>query len=51
MEAWKFLVITNEELKAKLRPLCWNQVQITSCSHLVVVLAGIENTKPSSGEP
>ncbi len=40
MEAWKFLVITNEELRAKLRPLCWDQVQITSCSHLVVVLAG-----------
>ena len=51
MEAWKFLVITNEKLKEKLRPLCWNQVQITSCSHLVVVLAGIENAKPSSGEP
>lgn len=51
MEAWKFLVITNEELKAKLRPLCWNQVQITSCSHLVVILAGIENVKPESGVP
>jgi len=51
MEAWKFLVITNEELKAKLRPACWNQVQITSCSHLVVILAGIKNAKPSSGEP
>lgn len=51
MEAWKFLVITNESLKEKLRPLCWNQVQITSCSHLVVLLAGIENVKPSSGEP
>jgi len=51
MEAWKFLVITNESLKEKLRPLCWNQVQITSCSHLVVLLAGIENAKPSSGEP
>ena len=51
IEAWKFLVITNEELKAKLRPACWNQVQITSCSHLVVVLAGIKNAKPSSGEP
>ncbi len=51
MEAWKFLVITNKKLKAKLRPLCWNQPQITSCSHLVVVLAGIENAKPSSGEP
>ena len=51
MEAWKFLVITNEELKAKLRPACWNQVQITSCSHLVIILAGIENVKPSSGMP
>ncbi|SFV53769.1 Oxygen-insensitive NAD(P)H nitroreductase / Dihydropteridine reductase [hydrothermal vent metagenome] len=51
MEAWKFLVITNEELKAKLRPYCWNQVQITSCSHLVIILAGIKNAKPSSGEP
>lgn len=51
MEAWKFLVITNEELKAKLRPYCWDQVQITSCSHLVVVLAGIESVKPESGIP
>ncbi|WP_297443460.1 NAD(P)H-dependent oxidoreductase [Sulfurimonas sp.] len=50
MEAWKFLVITNEELKAKLRPVCWDQVQITSCSHLVVILAGIESLKPESGE-
>jgi nitroreductase len=51
MEAWKFLVITNEELKAKLRPACWDQVQITSCSHLVVILAGIESVKPQSGIP
>lgn len=51
MEAWKFLVITDEALKEKLRPFCWNQVQITSCSHLVVVLAGIESLKPQSGEP
>ncbi|RUM75311.1 MAG: NAD(P)H-dependent oxidoreductase [Sulfurovum sp.] len=51
MEGWKFLVITNNDLKAKLRPICWNQVQITSCSHLVVILAAIENVKPSSGIP
>lgn len=49
MEPWKFLVITNDELKAELRPVCWNQVQITSCSHLVVVLAAIESVKPESG--
>ena len=49
MEGWKFLVITNDALKAKLRPACWNQEQITSCSHLVVVLAGIASLKPQSG--
>jgi nitroreductase len=50
MEPWKFLVITNEELKAKLRAFCWDQVQVTSCSHLVIVLAAIDTVKPSSGE-
>ena len=50
MEGWKFLVITNEELKAKIRPVCWNQVQVTSCSHLVIILAAIDAVKPSSGE-
>ena len=50
MEAWKFLVITNEELKAKLKPFCWDQAQITTCSHLVIILAGIDAVKPESGE-
>jgi nitroreductase len=50
MEPWKFLVITNQELKEKLKPVCWNQAQITTCSHLVVVLAAIEAVKPEFGE-
>ncbi len=50
MEAWKFVVITNPTLKAKLKPACWDQAQITSCSHLVVILAGIDSLKPQSGE-
>ena len=49
MEAWKFLVITNQELKEKLKPACWNQIQITSCSHLIIILAGIESVKPDLG--
>ncbi len=49
MEAWKFLVITNDELREKLKPFCWNQPQITTCSHLVVVLAGIDTLKVESG--
>lgn len=50
MEPWKFLVITSQELKEKLRPVCWNQIQVTSCSHLVIVLANIESLKVESGE-
>ncbi|MFX4266166.1 NAD(P)H-dependent oxidoreductase [Aliarcobacter butzleri] len=50
-EGWKFLVITNEELRAKLRPFCWEQPQITTCSHLVIILAAIEAVKPESGIP
>ncbi len=49
MEAWKFLVITNDELRERLRPFCWNQPQITTCSHLIVVLAGIDTLKVDSG--
>lgn len=51
MEAWKFLVISNQELKEKLQPYCWGQAQITTCSHLVIVLAGIWGLKPESGVP
>lgn len=50
-EGWKFLVITNEELKAKIRPHCWDQPQVTTCSHLVVILAAINDVKPESGIP
>ncbi|MGB6329062.1 MAG: NAD(P)H-dependent oxidoreductase [Halarcobacter sp.] len=50
-EAWKFLVITNEDLKAKIKPYCWDQIQITSCSHLLIILTAIEDVKPESGVP
>ena len=46
MEPWKFLVVQNEELKAKLRPFCWDQQQITTCSDLVVILAKIDAVRP-----
>ena len=39
LEPWKFLVITNQELKAKLRTCSWGQTQIEDCSHLVVFCA------------
>ena len=51
MEPWKFLVIQDPKLKAKIRPACWNQIQITSCSDLVIILASISDVKPKSGYP
>jgi nitroreductase len=36
LQPWKFIVITNAELKAQLKPLSWNQPQVTDCSHYVV---------------
>ncbi len=39
LQPWKFLVITNPDLRAELRPHSWNQSQITDASHLVVFLA------------
>lgn len=39
LQPWKFMVVTDPALKAKLRPASWNQAQIEDCSHLVVFLA------------
>ncbi len=39
LEAWKFVVITNQTIKEELRPICWDQPQITTASHVVVLLA------------
>jgi len=51
MEPWKFLVVNNDELRAKIRPVCWDQPQITTCSDLVIILAAIEDVKVDSGVP
>jgi nitroreductase len=39
MEGWEFWVVQDGAMKEKLKPLCWNQPQITSCSDLVVLLS------------
>jgi len=48
MEPWRFWVIGSDALKAALRPLCWNQPQITECSHLVVIIADNESVRPGT---
>lgn len=39
LQPWKFVVVTDAAVKAKLLPLSWNQPQITTSSHLVVFAA------------
>lgn len=39
LEPWHFVVITNPKIKELLRPACWDQPQITTASHVVVLLA------------
>lgn len=36
LQPWKFIVITNKELREQLKPASWGQAQITDSSHLVV---------------
>ena len=48
LEQWDFFVVQNKELREKIKAVSWNQVQITSCSHLVVILAKIKEVKVGS---
>ena len=48
LEQWNFLVVQNKELREKIKAVSWNQAQITSCSHLVVILAKIKEVKVGS---
>ena len=45
MEPTRFLVIQSQEIKEMLKPVCWNQRQITTCSDLVVLLTEDEKVK------
>lgn len=45
MQPYKFLVITNKEIREKLVPASWNQRQPADCSHFIVFAARIKNTE------
>ncbi len=36
LQAWKFIVVTDAEVKAQLAPVCYNQPQITQSAALIV---------------
>lgn len=39
LQPFEVMVITNQELKEKIKPVAWNQSVITDCSHLLVFAA------------
>lgn len=39
LQPWRFLVVGSPEIRAKLRPVSWNQSQVTDASHYVVFAA------------
>lgn len=39
LQPWKFVVVTDPEVRKKLHPVSWNQAQILDASHLVVFAA------------
>ncbi len=44
LQPWKFIVITDQELKERLQKHSWNQPQVSTCSHLIIMCADT-NTK------
>lgn len=39
LQPWKIKVVTDQKTKEALTPLAWNQAQVTTCSHLLVICA------------
>lgn len=39
LQPFELIVITNQEIKEKIKPIAWNQSVITDCSHLFVFAA------------
>jgi nitroreductase len=37
LQPWKFIVVSNPEVRAKIRAAAWDQTQVTDASHLVVL--------------
>ena len=45
LQLWKFVAVTNRELKERLREVSWNQSQVEDCSHYVVLCARRDATQ------
>ena len=56
LQPWKFVVVNDPDVRAKLRPASWGQPQITDASHLVVFATKTDmspgrrrSTRPAGG--
>ena len=45
LQPFELFVVTNADIRAKIRTVAWNQAQITDCSHLLVFAAWDDITK------
>ena len=45
LQPWKFFIISDPAVRAQLRPVSWNQTQVTDASHLVVFARRTEITE------
>ena len=50
LQPWKFIVVNDPTLRTKLRPVSWNQSQVTDASHLVVFARRTEVTEQDVNE-
>jgi len=48
MEPWRVIVVRDEALRARLREVCWNQPQITTCSELIIFTVDTKAVRPFS---
>ena len=39
LQPFEVIVVTNQDIKAEIKPIAWNQSQVTDCSHLLVFAA------------
>lgn len=42
LQHWKFIIISDELMKEKILPIAYNQEQVKTCSHLLIVLGDKE---------
>lgn len=45
LQPWKFVVVESPEVRARLKPVSWDQTQVTDASHLVVIARRSEMTE------